>query len=89
MSATTRAIPIEFARKRTAAFSRGWRFGFLMMVGASSAFAGAWTQPAGSGAAYLSTTATSNDRYFNDDGNGTRLWPMSRGGYPKWFDAFS
>lgn len=69
MSATTRVVPIEFARTRTAAFARGWGVGCLLMWGASSAFAGAWTQPAGSGTAYLSTTATSNDRYFNDDGN--------------------
>ena len=69
MSATTRAIPIEFTRKRTAASARGWGIGLALMLGASSAYAGAWTQPEGSGAAYLSTTATSNNRYFNDDGN--------------------
>ena len=69
MSATTRAIPFEFARKRSAASARGWGLSLLMMLGAPSVFAGAWTQPAGSGETFLSTTATSNDRYFNDDGN--------------------
>ncbi|HEX7683937.1 MAG TPA: hypothetical protein VF446_10475 [Trinickia sp.] len=68
MSETTRVTPFEFARKQVAASTRNWGFGLLLMLGAPSAFAGAWTLPAGSGAAYLSTTATSNDRYFNDDG---------------------
>lgn len=68
MSATIGAIPFEVARMRSAASAHTWGLGFALMLGASSALAGAWTQPAGSGAAYLSTTATSNDRYFNDDG---------------------
>ena len=68
MSETTRATPFEFASKQIVASTRSWGFGLLLMLGAPSAFAGAWTLPAGSGEAYLSTTATSNDRYFNDDG---------------------
>ncbi|MFL9868521.1 hypothetical protein PQR67_30505 [Paraburkholderia fungorum] len=69
MSATTRAIPFEFTRRRNAASARGWWLGFLLMLAGPSAFAGAWTPPAGTGEAYLSTTATSNNRYFNDDGS--------------------
>lgn len=68
MSATTCAIPFEAARLRPAASACTWGVGVALMLGASSALAGAWTQPAGAGEAYLSTTATSNDRYFDDDG---------------------
>lgn len=69
MNAMMRAIPFDFERKRVTAAASGWALSIALGVAGPSAFAGAWTQPAGVGAAYLSTTATSNDRYFDDHGS--------------------
>ena len=69
MNATTRATLLESIGWHAAPPARGWTLGLLLLLGSPTVFAGAWTQPAGTGEAYLSTDATSNDRYFDDSGN--------------------
>jgi protein XagA len=69
MNVATRSNPAKPVGSRAAVTTRAWGLGMALMLGAPAAFAGAWTLPAGTGQAFLSTTDTSNDRYFDNDGS--------------------
>jgi hypothetical protein len=69
MNVATRTNPARCAGSRAAATAGAWGLGMTLMLGAPAAFAGAWTLPAGTGEAFLSSTDTSNDRYFDNDGS--------------------
>ncbi|CAB3739029.1 transporter family protein [Paraburkholderia rhynchosiae] len=78
MNVATRKARIEHAPVRCAATMRGCAAGAVLMLATSHALAGAWTLPAGTGQAIVNTTATSNDRYFDDHGS-----PFSNQAYRK------
>jgi protein XagA len=69
MNVATCAKPAWYKASRAAAILRAGGFGATLMLAAQAAFAGAWTLPAGTGQAILSTTDSSNDRYFDNDGS--------------------
>lgn len=69
MNVPTCTIPSERTSPPVTTRVCKWVLGGTLALAGSNVFAGAWTQPEGTGQAILGMTTTSNDRYFDDNGS--------------------